>query len=232
MLIFTVGGTIKLKAILVVCVCVSMRILPHHQNTGGFFVAVLVKKAPMPWNKRYPKVLHHKHTCPDLFASLTCSVSLTTTFFLLCLPISLPVVSSWGRTPRPSQQPRLETLRLPRSPQITQRRGRGKAKRRKYVGRQKRRHPKELPWPRRPLLYKMECVGESSWSRELWTAFNYGIFLQDRSLNFKANDFSDKSRSVCFFSRPPASKKMRLFGYKEDPFVFLTEDDPVFITIQ
>lgn len=34
----------------------SMRILPHHQNTGGFFVAVLVKKAPMPWNKRYPKV--------------------------------------------------------------------------------------------------------------------------------------------------------------------------------
>uniref|UniRef100_A0A3Q2DII7 tRNA (cytosine(34)-C(5))-methyltransferase n=1 Tax=Cyprinodon variegatus TaxID=28743 RepID=A0A3Q2DII7_CYPVA len=33
-----------------------MRILPHHQNTGGFFVAVLVKKAPMPWNKRHPKL--------------------------------------------------------------------------------------------------------------------------------------------------------------------------------
>uniref|UniRef100_A0A673A588 tRNA (cytosine(34)-C(5))-methyltransferase n=1 Tax=Sphaeramia orbicularis TaxID=375764 RepID=A0A673A588_9TELE len=30
----------------------------------------------------------------------------------------------------------------------------------------------------------------------------------------------------------PPSKKMRLFGYKEDPFVFLTEDDPVFTTIQ
>lgn len=48
--------------VLTVCVClfwfhVSMRILPHHQNTGGFFVAVLVKKAPMPWNKRHPKVL-------------------------------------------------------------------------------------------------------------------------------------------------------------------------------
>lgn len=39
-----------------VFVFASMRILPHHQNTGGFFVAVLVKKAPMPWNKRYPKV--------------------------------------------------------------------------------------------------------------------------------------------------------------------------------
>lgn len=36
--------------------CFSLRILPHHQNTGGFFVAVLVKKAPMPWNKRQPKV--------------------------------------------------------------------------------------------------------------------------------------------------------------------------------
>lgn len=34
----------------------SLRILPHHQNTGGFFVAVLVKKSSMPWNKRPPKV--------------------------------------------------------------------------------------------------------------------------------------------------------------------------------
>uniref|UniRef100_A0A8C8I0T8 tRNA (cytosine(34)-C(5))-methyltransferase n=1 Tax=Oncorhynchus tshawytscha TaxID=74940 RepID=A0A8C8I0T8_ONCTS len=38
-----------------------MRILPHHQNTGGFFVAVLVKKAPMPWNRRFPKVYTHVH---------------------------------------------------------------------------------------------------------------------------------------------------------------------------
>ncbi|XP_072008896.1 RNA cytosine C(5)-methyltransferase NSUN2 isoform X3 [Engystomops pustulosus] len=34
-----------------------LRILPHHQNTGGFFVAVLIKKAPMPWNRREPKAL-------------------------------------------------------------------------------------------------------------------------------------------------------------------------------
>uniref|UniRef100_A0A8C0A993 tRNA (cytosine(34)-C(5))-methyltransferase n=1 Tax=Bos mutus grunniens TaxID=30521 RepID=A0A8C0A993_BOSMU len=33
-----------------------LRILPHHQNTGGFFVAVLVKKASMLWNKRPPKL--------------------------------------------------------------------------------------------------------------------------------------------------------------------------------
>ncbi|KAJ7338361.1 hypothetical protein JRQ81_011407 [Phrynocephalus forsythii] len=33
-----------------------LRILPHHQNTGGFFVAVLLKKSHMPWNKRQPKL--------------------------------------------------------------------------------------------------------------------------------------------------------------------------------
>lgn len=58
----------------------SMRILPHHQNTGGFFVAVLVKKAPMPWNKRYPKVsLTSSHTAaaapPFLPRTLTSSSS-------------------------------------------------------------------------------------------------------------------------------------------------------------
>lgn len=36
-----------------------MRILPNHQNTGGFFVAVLVKKTPMPWNRTFPKVHTH-----------------------------------------------------------------------------------------------------------------------------------------------------------------------------
>ena len=28
-----------------------MRILPHQQDTGGFFVAVLVKKNHLPWEK-------------------------------------------------------------------------------------------------------------------------------------------------------------------------------------
>jgi len=32
--------------------------------------------------------------------------------------------------------------------------------------------------------------------------------------------------------RPPPSKKMKLFGFKEDPFVFLPEDDPLFLPIQ
>ena len=29
-----------------------MRILPHHQDTGGFFVAVLEKVAPLPWENK------------------------------------------------------------------------------------------------------------------------------------------------------------------------------------
>uniref|UniRef100_A0A672LTX3 tRNA (cytosine(34)-C(5))-methyltransferase n=1 Tax=Sinocyclocheilus grahami TaxID=75366 RepID=A0A672LTX3_SINGR len=100
-----------------------MRILPHHQNTGGFFVAVLVKKAPMPWNRRYPKPITHGFNNP-----FHKSVD------LLFLFSSVTV-----------------------------------------------------------LHIDMKC-------------------------------------SVC--SSPPPPKKMKLFGFKEDPFVFLTEDDPIFPSIQ
>uniref|UniRef100_A0A8C7FN97 tRNA (cytosine(34)-C(5))-methyltransferase n=1 Tax=Oncorhynchus kisutch TaxID=8019 RepID=A0A8C7FN97_ONCKI len=108
-----------------------MRILPHHQNTGGFFVAVLVKKAPMPWNRRFPKVYTHVHR------------------------------SSLG-TP------------LPETPLEDGERDGGK----------------EGGWE--------ECV------------------------------YSDSV--LC--SRPPPNKKMKRHGFKEDPFVFLTEDDPVFPPIE
>ena len=30
----------------------SMRILPHHQDTGGFFIAVLHKKSGLPWQRK------------------------------------------------------------------------------------------------------------------------------------------------------------------------------------
>uniref|UniRef100_A0A8C5GA10 tRNA (cytosine(34)-C(5))-methyltransferase n=1 Tax=Gouania willdenowi TaxID=441366 RepID=A0A8C5GA10_GOUWI len=105
-----------------------MRILPHHQNTGGFFVAVLVKKAPMPWNKRYPKL--RKDASSSSAAPTKCST---------------------------------ETSAVP-SPT-----------------------PEEIHF---------------------------------------------KHFSLSLLPRPPPSKKIKLFGYKEDPFVFLTEDDPVFTTIQ
>uniref|UniRef100_A0A8B9HFE0 tRNA (cytosine(34)-C(5))-methyltransferase n=1 Tax=Astyanax mexicanus TaxID=7994 RepID=A0A8B9HFE0_ASTMX len=97
-----------------------MRILPHHQNTGGFFVAVLMKKGPMPWNRRQPKV------------------------------------TGDGQTP--SEEP--------------------------------------------------PCISDASENPPEPEA---------------------KKDGVC---GPPPSKKMKLFGFKEDPFVFLTEDDPVFPPIQ
>lgn len=131
-----------------------MRILPHHQNTGGFFVAVLVKKAPMPWNKRYPKVRKDA---------------------------SAPAAAA----PAPAH-----------SPQPPE--GAGAAE-----------------------------GGEGS---------PEGNADQEAAEGAEAKGASSAQETppaggdgVC---GPPASKKMRLFGYKEDPFVFLTEDDPVFNSIQ
>uniref|UniRef100_A0A8B9J985 tRNA (cytosine(34)-C(5))-methyltransferase n=1 Tax=Astyanax mexicanus TaxID=7994 RepID=A0A8B9J985_ASTMX len=104
-----------------------MRILPHHQNTGGFFVAVLMKKGPMPWNRRQPKVT-----------------------------VDSVKIANHGQTP--SEEP--------------------------------------------------PCISDASENPPEPEA---------------------KKDGVC---GPPPSKKMKLFGFKEDPFVFLTEDDPVFPPIQ
>ncbi|XP_077362649.1 RNA cytosine C(5)-methyltransferase NSUN2 [Festucalex cinctus] len=120
-----------------------MRILPHHQNTGGFFVAVLVKKAPMPWNKRYPK-LRKEASC-----------------------------GSEAQT-QSSAAP-VETPYLPEREEM------------------------------------QEGDGEEAHEGAP-----------------KGTCSSDK-QDVC---GPPPSKRLKLFGYKEDPFVFLREDDPVFTTMQ
>ncbi|KAM4549650.1 RNA cytosine C(5)-methyltransferase NSUN2 [Fundulus diaphanus] len=130
-----------------------MRILPHHQNTGGFFVAVLVKKAPMPWNKRYPK--------------LRKSASAQT--------------GGAPAAPSPADAPRL--------------------------------------LPEGSLEEEMEEGGPGG--KVDGEAETAGAPLTQEA--------ADKQDAVC---GPPPSKKLRLFGYKEDPFVFLTEDDPVFTTIQ
>ncbi|XP_047240725.1 RNA cytosine C(5)-methyltransferase NSUN2 [Girardinichthys multiradiatus] len=129
-----------------------MRILPHHQNTGGFFVAVLVKKAPMPWNKRYPKL--RKSASAQTGGS--------------------PAASSPADTPH---------LLPEASPEEMEEGGPGG----KVDG-------------------EAKTTGAPS-----------------------AQEATGKLDAVC---GPPPSKKLRLFGYKEDPFVFLTADDPVFNTIQ
>ncbi|XP_068252111.1 RNA cytosine C(5)-methyltransferase NSUN2 isoform X2 [Nyctibius grandis] len=121
-----------------------LRILPHHQNTGGFFVAVLIKKSPMPWNKRQPKV-HQK-------------------------------------LPQRTGDTEVTAANSDGSESITE----------------------------EPTLAENE---ESKKMQELQNS----------------DTEQSKKEGVC---GPPPSKKMKLFGFKEDPFVFLPEDDPLFLPIQ
>uniref|UniRef100_A0A670Y3H0 tRNA (cytosine(34)-C(5))-methyltransferase n=1 Tax=Pseudonaja textilis TaxID=8673 RepID=A0A670Y3H0_PSETE len=123
------------------------RILPHHQNTGGFFIAVLIKKSPMPWNKRQPK-------------------------------------------PPPPPPP-------PPPPERTE------------------------------STTKHLILGLHIYSTQTWLVYPY---TQQKLFNNARTMVS--YGHFCFSCRPPPSKKMKLFGYKEDPFVFLPEDDPLFPPIQ
>ncbi|XP_036702188.1 RNA cytosine C(5)-methyltransferase NSUN2 isoform X1 [Balaenoptera musculus] len=125
-----------------------LRILPHHQNTGGFFVAVLVKKSSMPWNKRPPKLQGE------------------------------------------SAEPRGPVQPGPADPM-------GKS-----VS-----HPLELESKPAAGISDTEAT--------------------ERAENLENN--GNKKDGVC---GPPPSKKMKLFGFKEDPFVFIPEDDPLFPPIQ
>ncbi|XP_058162448.1 RNA cytosine C(5)-methyltransferase NSUN2 isoform X3 [Dasypus novemcinctus] len=122
-----------------------LRILPHHQNTGGFFVAVLVKKFSMPWNKHQAKP---QNTCVEMRESVKPSL----------------VDPTEGRAVAPSA---LE------SKPVTE-------------------------------------IGDTEIMENL------------------END-GNKRDGVC---GPPPSKKMKLFGFKEDPFVFIPDDDPLFPPIQ
>ncbi|XP_077789553.1 RNA cytosine C(5)-methyltransferase NSUN2 isoform X2 [Podarcis muralis] len=115
------------------------RILPHHQNTGGFFVAVLIKKSPMPWNKRQPKLQH----------------------------------------------------RLPEK--------------------------------------TISTVSVSAEQGSLETAEDHVAVEAKDGDSFATETTENKKDGVC---GPPPSKKMKLFGFKEDPFVFLSEDDSLFSPIQ
>ncbi|CAI5780286.1 RNA cytosine C(5)-methyltransferase NSUN2 [Podarcis lilfordi] len=115
------------------------RILPHHQNTGGFFVAVLIKKSPMPWNKRQPKLQH----------------------------------------------------RLPEK--------------------------------------TISAVSAAAEQGSLETAEDHVAVEAKDGDSFVTETTENKKDGVC---GPPPSKKMKLFGFKEDPFVFLSEDDSLFSPIQ
>ncbi|XP_041665044.1 RNA cytosine C(5)-methyltransferase NSUN2 [Cheilinus undulatus] len=131
-----------------------IRILPHHQNTGGFFVAVLLKKAPMPWNRRYPKLRKDGPSISGTQAG------------------GPPAASA------PADAPHL---------------------------------------PERAVGKEGEAEGPEEKVEE---EVPKGASLAQETT---------AKQGLC---GPPPSKKMKLFGYKEDPFVFLTEEDPVFTSIQ
>ncbi|KAM4687972.1 RNA cytosine C(5)-methyltransferase NSUN2 [Discoglossus pictus] len=130
-----------------------LRILPHHQNTGGFFVAVLIKKAPMPWNKRQPKLQRRPPA----------------------------VVSD--------------------KPPVTD------------------------------VVEPVEAVTETTATESAGAPEPAAVDTENgkREVSTTSQNESNRKDSVC---GPPPSKKMKLFGFKEDPFVFLSEDDPVFLPIQ
>ncbi|XP_036596036.1 RNA cytosine C(5)-methyltransferase NSUN2 isoform X2 [Trichosurus vulpecula] len=134
-----------------------LRILPHHQNTGGFFVAVLVKKSSMPWNKRQPKL--QRKSPIDTGEAAESSPSLPVE-----MTASAPTETSLTASAETGDRPVTET------------------------------------------------EGEET-------------FQRTQNLESDIN----KKDGVC---GPPPSKKMKLFGFKEDPFVFIPEDDPLFPPIQ
>lgn len=48
-----------------------MRVLPHQQDTGGFFIAVLVKKATVPWQQKKEAKLSGSYIfCPFKMSDL------------------------------------------------------------------------------------------------------------------------------------------------------------------
>ncbi|XP_050794121.1 RNA cytosine C(5)-methyltransferase NSUN2 isoform X2 [Gopherus flavomarginatus] len=122
-----------------------IRILPHHQNTGGFFVAVLIKKSPMPWNKRQSKFQRK-------LSQRTGEISVSAAA---------------------AEDGSVEIIKEPPD-------------------------------------------AEDEETKETQHLLN-------------AESEQSKKDGVC---GPPPCKKMKLFGFKEDPFVFLSEDDPLFPPIQ
>nr|XP_012599684.1 tRNA (cytosine(34)-C(5))-methyltransferase [Microcebus murinus] len=125
-----------------------LRILPHHQNTGGFFVAVLVKKSSMPWNKRQQK-LQGKSAGSRETTQLS------------------PADPTEGK---PADLAKLESQ-------------------------------------------SVTGTGDTEIIQTTENSENNG----------------NKKDGVC---GPPPSKKMKLFGFKEDPFVFIPEDDPLLPPIE
>ncbi|KAB1281340.1 tRNA -methyltransferase [Camelus dromedarius] len=71
---------------------------------------------------------------------------------------------------------------------------------------------------------------DGQWFAE-WDDVPRGRHTQIRPTMFPPRD-PEKLQAMHLEHCPPPSKKMKLFGFKEDPFVFIPEDDPLFPPIQ
>ena len=63
-----------------------IRMLPHHNNDGGFFAALLKKVKPLPWELEYRTVKIKEiciifSVCKDFFGQLSCSTHFLCEFF-------------------------------------------------------------------------------------------------------------------------------------------------------
>ncbi|XP_054571226.1 RNA cytosine C(5)-methyltransferase NSUN2 isoform X5 [Eptesicus fuscus] len=71
---------------------------------------------------------------------------------------------------------------------------------------------------------------DGQWFAE-WDEVPHSRHTQIRPTMFPPKD-PEKLQAMHLERCPPPSKKMKLFGFKEDPFVFIPEDDPLFPPIQ
>ncbi|KAM9302754.1 RNA cytosine C(5)-methyltransferase NSUN2 isoform 2-T2 [Morus bassanus] len=90
----------------------------------------------------------------------------------------------------------------------------------------------ELPGLKRmPGITKWKVMLKDGQWFEEWKDVPSNRQTQIRPTMFPVKD-EEKLKAMNLERWPPPSKKMKLFGFKEDPFVFLPEDDPLFLPIQ
>ncbi|TKC46278.1 hypothetical protein EI555_005772 [Monodon monoceros] len=179
-------------------------ILPHHQNTGGFFVAVLVKKSSMPWNKRPPKLQGESAeprgpVQPGPADPMGRSVS---------HPLELESKPAAGISDTEATE-RAENLEN---------------------------NENKKDGVRRSLLYRTRFSADDPRREETyfppepgWRGAGMRAGREEGCARYSSDDRLPRLHSLL---SPPPSKKMKLFGFKEDPFVFIPEDDPLFPPIQ
>uniref|UniRef100_UPI00358F2CBB RNA cytosine C(5)-methyltransferase NSUN2-like isoform X2 n=1 Tax=Myxine glutinosa TaxID=7769 RepID=UPI00358F2CBB len=163
-----------------------IRILPHQQNTGGFFVAVLEKTTNLPWNKQ-PKQWHSEGDVRNESSSTpTCDEGSSATPVFAEGSSAMPACAE-GSSIAPA---------CAEGSSIAPACAEGSS-------------------------IASACVEGSS-----------AVPPCVEGSNTTPADFEGPSALRDGICRPPPKKRMKLMGFKEDPFVFLKEDDTVFSSFE